>query len=155
MTAPQLGPTDAQISLMGHNIEMLIRTETRRRRRRTRVGLAVTALGAAVSISAASILVTPASPELQQSYFDCYTTADPSQYPVDKVVFDAADLPSGLPRAQFAIQNCALSYEVHRVLVPNPTPCLLPDLRVGVFPNEAGEEPAAFCATLGLPPVDD
>jgi hypothetical protein len=150
MSAPQLGPSPAQITMMGHNISARIVAAKWRRRRRVRLTIAAAGLAAGVAVTAAGIGVAAAPPDVQARGFTCYTVDDLSG--VFHVVPYPQDLPAPSPseRVAAALEMCDLGYGMNGVQAPHPTACVLPDLRIGVFPNLRGLEAGEFCESLGL-----
>ena len=150
MSAPHLGPSPAQVTLMGHNIAAKIVAARARRRKRVRVAIGAGVLMAGVAITAAGIAVAAAPPEVQATGYTCFATDDPNG--VFHVVPYPDDLPAPAPdqRVTAALEMCALGFSMNGVQAPHPTVCELPDFRLAVFPNQFGLEAEEFCASLGL-----
>lgn len=152
MSDPKLGPSPAQIAMMGHNIQAQLDDRARRRRRRTRglalgVGLALLIGG---SVTAAALAVRPAPDEQIRYLVDCYPTPAITPDDFGRVLFlpeENDDVPFG---SEFALMQCLRAYEREQIDAPNPTVCELADLRLGVFPNPEDIPQEQFCVALGL-----
>lgn len=151
MSDPKLGPSPAQIAMMGHNIQAQLGDRARRRRRRTR-GLALgIGLGLLIggSVTAAALAVRPAPAEQIRYVVDCYPAPAVSA-DFGRVLFlpeENDDVPFG---SEFALMQCIRTYEREQIDAPNPTVCELADLRLGVFPNPEAIPREQFCVALGL-----
>lgn len=157
MTDAPLGPSSAQITIMGHNIAAAITDVARRRRRRARLVIAGTAAAIALGVSAAAIAISAVPPEYQAGTFRCYTSEDLSGPPIwisytDPDGASSAD-PSGT--SEIALEVCAAEYDQIGITVHNPTVCELPDLRLAVLPNARDEDPDEFCPALGFGVPED
>jgi hypothetical protein len=150
MSAPLLGPSAAQITMMGHNIAARIAEATRRRRRRRRLTVAGAVLGAGLALSAAGIGVAIAPPAVQASVVTCYFTDDTGGQFMSLNVLDEHLGASGQGRLEVAIQTCALAYGSEGVHTTDPAVCELRDLRLAVFPNADALGDDALCRKLGL-----
>lgn len=150
MSAPTLGPSAAQITMMSHNITARIAEAARRRRRRQRIAIAGAAVGAGLAVTAAGIGVAAIAPAEQGFATSCYLTDDPRGEFTSIVFLDEQSSADDPEPAAFAIEACAVVYGNEGVLAPDPTVCELPDLRLGVFPNARALDDAAFCRALGL-----
>lgn len=148
MTVHEIGPSAAQIALMGQRIDAGTRRIDRRRRIQTRLALAAAALGLAAAVTGAAIAVAAAGPTEQARVFDCHLTADVDGV-VGRIGFDDQGVDPG-SRVELALALCADRFEVLGESVPNPTACELPDLRLAVFPNVDRLDEEDFCASLGL-----
>jgi hypothetical protein len=149
MSEPNLGPSPAQITIMGHNITARITARRTQRRRNARLALAGGALLVGVTLTAAVYAVASAPRDAQAGTFSCYSADDlGSDFSAvafgDHAVTDAA-------RVAAALEACEISYGLDGVIAAQPTACELPDLRLAVFPNvETVDDVAAFCTALGL-----
>ena len=150
MSEPQLGPSPAQITLMGHNISAKIVAARARRRKRIRLVIGGAALATVLGITGAAVAVATAPPEVQAKGYTCFAADDPAG--VFHVVPYPDDLPAPAPdqRVLAALEMCALGFSMNGIQAPHPTVCTLPDLRLGVFPNTRGLEAVEFCRSLGL-----
>jgi len=155
MSAPQLGPTPSQITMMGHNISARIVAAKARRRRQVRVTVAAGAVALGLGITAAGIGVATAPPATRASMFSCYPADDLGSSPTGIDAFDGI-VPESTERVAAALAACDYVFGVNGVPTPDPTACELPDLRLGVFPNVERVDDEEFCTSLGLglPPVD-
>jgi hypothetical protein len=150
MSEPNLGPSPAQITLMGHNIVAKIAARRARRRRRVRFAVAGGVVAVGLGITAATIGITAAPPGIQATGYSCYVADDLGAdfhvmpYPDDLTP------PPGPERIAAALELCDIAYGMHGVQVSDPTVCELRDLRLGVFPNTERLEPRALCTSLGL-----
>ena len=149
MSEPNLGPSPAQITIMGHNIAARISTRRRQRRRTARLALAGGALLVGVTLTAAVYAVASAPREVQAGTFNCYS-ADALDSEFSAVWFGDHAV-TAAARIAAAVEACEISYGMDGVLAPQPTACELPDLRLAVFPNvERIDDVEAFCTALGL-----
>jgi len=155
MSAPQLGPSPAQITIMGHNISARIVAVKARRRRRVRMAIGAAALAIGLGVTAAGIRAATAPPAIQASMFSCYSVDDPRSDPTGIDAFDGI-VHEGTDRVEAALEACSYIFGQDGVQTPGPTACELPDLRLGVFPNVEQVADDEFCASLGLgrPPLD-
>lgn len=150
MSDPRLGPTSAQITMMGHLIHARIDDGRRRRRRRRLTALVGgLALAVGVAVTAAAIAVRPAPDDQVRYLVDCHPEpALTEEY--SRVLYlpdEDSDVPFG---SEFALLQCTRIYERMGVDAPNPTVCELSDLRLGVFPNRDELPADEFCLRLGL-----
>lgn len=148
MTVHEIGPSPAQIALMGQRIDAGARRIDRRRRIQTRIALGAAVLGLASAVTGAAVAVAAAGAAEQARVFDCHLTADPAG-DAGRIWFDDQGIDPG-SRVDLAVALCADRYELLGESVPFPTACELPDLRLAVFPNVDRLEEEAFCASLGL-----
>ena len=150
MSEPNLGPSPAQITLMGHNIVARIAARTARRRRRVRIAIAGGAIAVGLGITAATIGITAAPPEVQAIGYSCYVADDLGAefhvmpYP------DGLEPPAGAERIAAALAMCDIAFGQYGVQVPDPTVCELRDLRLAVFPNSERLDADELCTSLGL-----
>jgi hypothetical protein len=157
MSDPKLGPSPAQIAMMGHNITARIATGAARRRRRIRAGLAATVVATGLAITAAAIGVATATPEAQAAAYFCYLADDLG---ADWAAFgplDGGPPPTGnTARVASALESCEYGFGFFGVQAPAPTACELPNLQLAVFPNLERADATTFCTSLGLglPPLD-
>lgn len=151
MNESPLGPTPAQVARMRRGVADKILARTRRARRQRRVVIASSAVAIVGLVTASAVVTT--LPRQIQGNFSCYAadsldaTAHSISYPGDLVPpEDIAE------QAAAAIELCRIAYRQNRVPVPDdPVVCRLPDLRLGVFPDEQSLGDRALCAALGLP----
>lgn len=148
MTTHELGPSAAQIALMGQRIDAGTRRIDRVRRVRTRIAVGAAVLGLAAAITGAAVAIAAAGAPEQARVFDCHLTADPAGE-AGRIWFDDQGLDAG-SRVELAVTLCADRYALLGETVPQPTACELPDLRLAVFPNVERLDEEAFCASLGL-----
>lgn len=148
MTAADLGPSPAQITLMEQRIGARTRHLDRIRRIRTRVAVGVAVLGLAAAVTGAAVAIAAAGAPEQARVFDCHLTADPAG-DAGRIGFDDQGIDPG-SRVDLAVALCADRYALLGETVPNPTACELPDLRLAVFPNVEQLSEEDFCASLGL-----
>jgi len=155
MSAPQLGPTPSQVTMMGHNISARIVAAKARRRRRVRLTVAAGAVALGLGITAAAIGVATAPSASRASMFWCYPADDLSSSPTGIDAFDGV-VPARTERVDAALAACDYVFGMNGIQTPDPTACELPDLRLGVFPNFERVDADEFCASLGLgsPPLD-
>lgn len=158
-----LGPTPEQLSRMRSSILTDIAVRHRVTRRRA-VGFSLAAV-VAIGTSAAAIAITQVSTDQANTSFDCYSVADlRAKHTTTALVDDARDAFTLLPladRITAAIDACQVSWSAvpdqpypgsGPVAVENPTVCVLPDRRLGVFPNPADQPTHLFCESLGVAP---
>lgn len=147
-SASQLGPSAAQITMMGHNISAAIATETRRKRRRIRLGLLGTGVATALALTAAGIAVATAPDAMRAGTFACYT-ADDLAADVRSIGLTEDSLDPSIPRTDLAVAACAIEYARVDIPLVDPAVCELPDGRLAVFPDVADRDDG-LCAALGL-----
>jgi len=155
MSAANLGPSPAQITIMGHNISARILAAKARRRRRARLAVAAGAVTVGVALTAAGIGVATAPPAVQATMFTCFPMDDPRSTPTGINALDGVEH-EGAARVAAALAACDFVFGLDGVQTPDPTACELPDLRLGVFPNVRQVDDDEFCRDLGLglPPLD-
>jgi hypothetical protein len=154
MSAP-LGPSPAQITIMGHNIEARIVAATARRRRQVRFTIAAAAVSVGVALTAAGIGVATVPPDVQAASFSCFSADDLRSTPVGVDAVDGVEH-EGAARVAAALAACGVIFGLDGIQAPDPTACELADLRIGVFPNVEEIDADEFCGALGLgrPPLD-
>lgn len=151
MSDPKLGPSAAQITMMGHNISSRITALRARRRRRARLLAAAGGLVVVGALTAAVIAVRPVPEEIHGVYITCFHADDPGSTFSSSSALEDADLSTVAGRIDAALTVCDLLYGQAGVFAPAPTVCELRDLRVAVFPNQALiDDPEKFCTSLGL-----
>lgn len=153
--AAELEPSPAELD----ELRSGVLAEIQQRQLRSRVLRAIVAGAAAVAVvgtTAGVMAPKPAPIEEQNTSFSCYLEPRATaRAPLDvgRLDFDPSHRTTLLPaadRVDDALALCAARYAETRATVAHPTACLLKDLRIGVFPNAAGANPATFCASLGL-----
>lgn len=149
MSAPLLGPSHAQITMMGHNISARIVAARARRRRQIRLTIAAGAVTVGVALSAAGIGVATAPPAVQETVFSCFPVDNPGSTVASISALDGL-AHEGADRVHAALEACTYLYGFNGVQSPDPTACELPDLRLGVFPNLEKVDDEEFCRSLGL-----
>ncbi|HWH97331.1 MAG TPA: hypothetical protein VNS80_03105 [Pseudolysinimonas sp.] len=150
MSEPKLGPSNAQITFMSHNISARIAKTRVRRRRRIELGIAAGGVVVGIALTAAGILVTSAPSAVQATGYSCFVADDPrSNYAVMPLPGDV-EPPVGDERIALALEMCNVAFERDGTEAPYPTVCELPDLRLAVFPNLRAVGGTEFCTSLGL-----
>jgi hypothetical protein len=154
MSAP-LGPSPAQITIMGHNISARIVAAKARHRRQVRLTIAAGAVTVGVALTAAGIGVASAPPDVQAASFSCFSADDLRSTAAGVNALDGA-VHEGAERVAAALAACDVVFGLDGIQTPDPTACELADLRIGVFPNVDEIEADEFCQVLGLgrPPLD-
>lgn len=155
MSAPPLGPSPAQIRLMGHNIAAEIAARRVRRRRHARIAIAAAGLAIGLVVTAAGIRVATAPADVQMTGYSCYQADDPRGISDSIGYPDDIEPPTAAERVDAAIEMCLIAFGHNGVHAPDPTVCELPDLRLGVFPNTFRVEDTELCRSLGLGPAPD
>jgi hypothetical protein len=150
MSEPNLGPSPAQITLMGHNIVAAIAARRARRRRQMRIAVAAGAVSLALGMTAGAVGISIAPTELQESAFTCFLTDDPRGAFANVQNFDDLSGMDAAERVTLALESCAIGFGDAGVPAPQPTACELRDLRLGVFPNSERLDAAELCTSLGL-----
>jgi hypothetical protein len=153
MSDPLLGPSPAQITMMGHTISARIAAAALRRRRRRRIAIATVALGVGAALTAAAIGVATAPPAAQTSGITCFLADDARGEATSTDLFDEQRGAEGAQLVTYAIEQCAVIYGLKGLETPDPVACELPDLRLAVFPNLEGTDASVLCRTLGLGPA--
>jgi len=154
MSVPGLGPSPAQITMMGRNIAARIAEATRRRRRRRRIAIGGMIVAVGLALTAAGPVVASVPPAVQDAVVVCFSDDDVrSDYASIEILPELRGA-RGDRLVGIAVDTCAVVYGNRGVFAPDPTVCELPDLRLGVFPNLRALDHAAFCRGLGfgLPP---
>ena len=150
MTTPDHGPSPAQIARMRAKIADGILERRKRTRVRRRVAVGVSLVAVASLVTGGVILAT--LPESSKESFVCYTADDLAatwhgiSYPVD------LEPPTAVSeQITWALDLCVIARDLQNIPQPaEPVVCRLPDLRLGVFPNERGRAAAELCDELGL-----
>ncbi|QHC56787.1 hypothetical protein EV639_11444 [Rathayibacter tanaceti] len=156
-----LGPTPEQLARMRHAVFTGIALRQRVARRRRLAGLGVAAV-VAIGTSAAAIAVTQATNDEANTRFDCYSAPDlRAERITTALADDDRDAFALLPldaRVDAALDTCRASWSAvpdgavsggAPIEVENPTVCVLPDSRLGVFPNPEDTDTDLFCEGLG------
>lgn len=150
MSTPPLGPSPAQITIMGHNIAARISALRTRRRRRIRLAIAGSVVAVGVALTAAGIAVATAPADVRATTFTCFTTDDPGSTSVSMTLLEEQVGLEGDALVTAVLESCDIAFGMSGVATPAPTVCELADGRLGVFPNVRLLDPVAFCTSLGL-----
>lgn len=148
MTTPDHGPSPAQIARMRAKVADGIVRQRRRTRIRRTAAIGVGALITASLVTGGVVLANlpPAAS------FSCYRADDLEQVP--RNVGYPADLDTRSEiseQVEAAFEMCEIAWPQFGIAAPeNPVACRLPDLWIGVFPNELGRSQNEVCADLGL-----
>lgn len=144
------GPSPAQIARMRAKIADGIVVRRKRTRVRRRVTVAAAAVAAASLVTGGVVLAT--LPDSSRSSFVCYSADDLAStwhgisYPMDLV--PPTSVSEQIP---WALELCVIARDIAQFPQPtDPVVCRLPDLRLGVFPNEEERTQNEVCADLGL-----
>jgi hypothetical protein len=153
MTAPDHGPSPAQVARMRAKIADGIAARRRRTRARRTVALGVGSL-VAVSLVTGGMVLANLPPAAS---FSCYPADDVNaqpqnvSYPLDLDTRSAVS-----EQVEAAFEMCTLIRPQFGMPEPeSPVACRLPDLWIGVFPNERGRSQEELCAELGLLEPED
>ncbi|MGV3712050.1 hypothetical protein [Pseudolysinimonas sp.] len=152
-TTPDYGPSPAQIARMRAKIAdgIVVRRKRTRTRRGVLIGTSILTVGALVT--GAAILAT--LPEAHS--FSCYPADDLASMP-QKVSYplDLEPTAAVSEQVEWALELCALIRPEFQMPEPaDPVVCRLPNLWLGVFPNELGRTQNEVCADLGLLEPED
>jgi hypothetical protein len=115
-----------------------------------RLAIAGGAMAVGLGITAATIGIAAAPPEVQATGYSCYV-ADDLGADVHVMPYpDGIEPPAGAERIAAALEMCDIAFGMNGVQVAEPTVCELRDLRLGVFPNSERLDADELCTSLGL-----